>query len=149
MQTFLPYPDFAASAAVLDPARLGKQRIEALTILRYVCGRYKHGGWRNHPAILMWKGYEDALRIYLWEMIREWTCRGYRNTIRVRLPRTYASGSTVMPWWLGDERLHSSHRAALLYKNYDWYSRFGWTEKPALNYFWPVRSRTVPHPPDQ
>ncbi len=34
MQTFLPYPDFARSAAVLDPARLGKQRVETLQILR-------------------------------------------------------------------------------------------------------------------
>jgi len=29
MQTFLPYPDFARSAAVLDRQRLGKQRLEA------------------------------------------------------------------------------------------------------------------------
>ena len=34
MQTFLPYPDFAASAAALDDRRLGKQRVEALQVLR-------------------------------------------------------------------------------------------------------------------
>jgi hypothetical protein len=33
MQTFLPYPDFAKSAAVLDNKRLGKQRVECLQIL--------------------------------------------------------------------------------------------------------------------
>ncbi len=141
MQTFLPYPDFAATAAVLDTARLGKQRVEAMMILRYLRGLYKFGGWRNHPATLMWRGFEDALRVYLYQMIREWTRRGHKNTIRVRLPAGFASGATAMPWWLGDERLHSSHRAALLYKNYEWYSRFGWTETPALDYFWPVKAK--------
>jgi hypothetical protein len=37
VQTFLPYPDFAASAAsaaALDSKRLGKQRVEALQVLR-------------------------------------------------------------------------------------------------------------------
>ncbi|MFJ6723199.1 pyrimidine dimer DNA glycosylase/endonuclease V, partial [Streptomyces sp. NPDC091259] len=28
MQTFLPYPGFLDSATVLDPRRLGKQRVE-------------------------------------------------------------------------------------------------------------------------
>lgn len=34
MQTFLPYPDFAESAKVLDNGRLGKQRLEAKQILQ-------------------------------------------------------------------------------------------------------------------
>lgn len=34
MQTFLPYPDYAESAAVLDLKRLGKQIIEACQIAR-------------------------------------------------------------------------------------------------------------------
>lgn len=33
MQTFLPYPGFAANAAVLDDRRLGKQRVEALELM--------------------------------------------------------------------------------------------------------------------
>ena len=33
MQTFLPFADFAETAAVLDHRRLGKQRIEVLQIL--------------------------------------------------------------------------------------------------------------------
>ena len=51
MQTFLPYPDFTASAAALDPRRLGKQRVEALQVLRglTVAGY----GWRHHPAVRM------------------------------------------------------------------------------------------------
>lgn len=37
MQTFLPYPDFARSAACLDRQRLGKQRLEAFQILQTNC----------------------------------------------------------------------------------------------------------------
>ena len=46
MQTFLPYPDFAESAAVLDSKRLGKQRVEALQVLRAVT-RLTYG-WKRH-----------------------------------------------------------------------------------------------------
>lgn len=34
MQTFLPYPDFAESASVLDRQRLGKQRVETLQVMK-------------------------------------------------------------------------------------------------------------------
>ena len=52
MQTFLPYDDFVKSAKVLDYRRLGKQRVEAMQLLKAISGQ---GGWRNHPAALMWK----------------------------------------------------------------------------------------------
>lgn len=47
MQTFLPYPNFTASAATLDDRRLNKQVVEAWQILT---GRVPN---RNHPACLM------------------------------------------------------------------------------------------------
>jgi hypothetical protein len=47
VQTFLPYPDFAESAQVLDQARLGKQRVEALQVLRAVT--LPGYGWQSHP----------------------------------------------------------------------------------------------------
>jgi hypothetical protein len=34
VQTFLPFPDFDRTARVLDDRRLGKQRVEALQVLR-------------------------------------------------------------------------------------------------------------------
>ena len=36
MITFLPTPDFAESAAMLDSKRLGNQRVEARMILRWL-----------------------------------------------------------------------------------------------------------------
>lgn len=92
-------------------------------------------GWRNHPACKMWVGHTDALKHYCNVMIREWINRGYKNTMQF-----YNVDITTItyPKWLGDGAFHASHRAALLYKNYDFYSQFGWSEQPELNYIWPT-----------
>jgi len=133
MQTFLPYPDFGASARALDDRRLGKQRSEALTILRVLAGKVK--GWRHHPAVLMWKGYEGALGLYLNACIDEWVRRGYRNSIR----RRRARGRVKYPPWLGNEAFHACHRSNLLRKDPVFYGKYSWKEGPDMAYFWPVR----------
>jgi hypothetical protein len=74
MQTFLPYPDFAESAAVLDSKRLGKQRVEALQVLRAVT-RLTYG-WKRHPAVRMWVGYAEGVGAYGTVMCLEWVSRG-------------------------------------------------------------------------
>jgi hypothetical protein len=129
MQTFLPYPDFARSAQVLDNRRLGKQRSEALTILRIVDHRTQKQGWRNHPVVLMWQGYGEALKLYLNKCLEEWVGRGFNNSIPVE---RIEQNRLVHPWWLGLEELHASHRANLLRKDPDFYGAFGWTEDPNL-----------------
>lgn len=149
MQTFLPYPDFAASAAVLDRLRLGKQRVEALQVLRALT--WPRYGWRNHPAVRMWAGYEEALVRYGLEMCREWTSRGWSDTVAATLRHDFAAHSgrrmvrtqeelgrlCALPPWLGREDLHRSHRSALVRKNPDHYRPiFG--DVPELPYVWPV-----------
>ena len=132
MQTFLPHADFEETARCLDWRRLGNQRLEALIILRTL-RRQTSGGWRHHPAVKMWRGYENALGHYLNVVCAEWKRRGYRNNIRqrrVRLP-------VELPPWLGDERLHASHRSNLLRKDPAFYGGFGWGEAPNLPYYWP------------
>ena len=62
MQTFLPYSDFERSAKTLDYKRLGKQRVEAYQILQALSD--PNYGWQNHPAVKMWRGYEEALVAY-------------------------------------------------------------------------------------
>ena len=69
MQTFLPFADFAETARVLDGRRLGKQRVETLQILRAL--RVPGYGWRHHPAVGMWAGYEEALARYGLQMCEE------------------------------------------------------------------------------
>ena len=137
MQTFLPYPDFGKSAFCLDRKRLGKQRVEALTILKTLLGINK--GWINHPAVKMWRGYEGALALYGLAICEEWTKRGYqdscRSQIEVLIP---VNNIEQMPFWLGNESFHSCHRATLLFKNSGWYGGFGWIEYPKKQYYWPV-----------
>lgn len=136
MQTFLPYPDFKKSAQCLDYKRLGKQRVEAYQILRIVTGERTEGGWIGHPAVLMWKGYPNALKLYLRACIEEWITRGYNNTMEI--PKVDNEKDVKMPLWFGDEKLHASHRSNLLRKDPFYYENFGWTEGPGLPYVWPV-----------
>ncbi len=134
MQTFLPYPNFSASAAALDSRRLGKQRVEAYQILRILRGESAGSGWRSHPAVAMWRGYEDALGLYMNAMISEWVRRGYKNTMKLYAAPT----EPEMPPWLGDPALHAAYRSNLLRKAPDFYRQYGWTEPIDLPYVWPV-----------
>jgi hypothetical protein len=148
VQTFLPYADFAASARVLDDRRLGKQRVEVLQILRAL---YRETyGWKNHPAVLMWQGYEQALVCYGLVICREWCGRGKADTCAVKIVDELGivlgseigadevCSSAVLPPWLGDERLHAGHRAALLRKDPEWYGAH-FTDDPEIEPYWPVR----------
>jgi len=133
MQTFLPYADFQQSLAALDYKRLGKQRVEARQILDILRGQ--PSSWASHPAVRMWRGFEGALVAYYNAALKEWAARGYRNIILQPLPE---SSRPVMPWWLGREDFHASHRSKLLAKNPEHYSQFGWGEEPGQPYVWPV-----------
>jgi hypothetical protein len=146
MQTFLPYADFARTASVLDPKRLGNQRTEALVIVR-ACNIPTYG-WQHHPAVRMWRGYTPALMAYGKAICDEWISHGHGDTVLDKLLEWSPDGafhaqaelgaSGDLPPWLGDERLHRSHRSNLLSKNPEWYGpRF--TDVPdGLEYFWPV-----------
>lgn len=141
MQTFLPYPDFVDSAKVLDVRRLGKQRVEASQIIDILLGRPAKNnrprrGWLNHPAVKMWRGFENSLKLYHNVVISEWIIRGYRNN----MPFENIEGPIVDPFWLGDVVFHRAHRSQLLFKNNAHYSQFNWIEKPGqFAYYWPVR----------
>jgi len=137
MQTFIPYTTFSECAKVLDRQRLGKQRLEVIQILRTLRGISV--GWPHHPAVLMWKGYEDSLVEYGITICTEWISRGYKDTCLDKIKALQSSVKFSKPpnWW-GNNKVHSSHRAALLAKNFDHYSVFGWEELPEINYIWPV-----------
>jgi hypothetical protein len=124
MQTFLPYPDFAQSARVLDTKRLGKQRVEAYQLVR--------GQWHNHPASKMWRNYKDSLIRYMNTMITEWTSRGYKNTMII-LPE---SGGPD-PWWLGWEPFHYAHRCNLARKS-EVYLKLWPDVDITIPYVWPA-----------
>jgi hypothetical protein len=149
MQTFLPYADFAASAAALDDRRLGKQRVEALQIIRALTRETY--GWKHHPAVLMWSGYEPALASYGLAICVEWVARGKADTCAATMaadlsaaglpaprPQSALRPDADLPAWLGDERLHRSHRASLVRKDPSFYAPRFPDADPDLPYFWPT-----------
>ncbi|KJY20851.1 MULTISPECIES: MSMEG_6728 family protein [Streptomyces] len=154
MQTFLPFPSFRASAAVLDARRLGKQRVEALQVLRgLIVPDY---GWRRHPAVRMWTGYEEALVRYGLDVCRAWTAEGRADTCAVTLvqdfrawlpgaePRTQRqlADDGDLPPWLGAPDFHRSHQSALVRKDPDFYRPHFPEVADDLPYVWPASDRT-------
>lgn len=134
MQTFLPSEDFALSARLLDRQRLGKQRVEAKQIL---IALNVGGGWRNHPAVRMWRGYETALAQYGVAICNEWISRGYRDSLLIQFQ--YAGdGSLVFPSWLGDIDFHLSHQSNLVRKDPAHYGPLFPGVPDDLPYVWPV-----------
>lgn len=114
----------------LDPKRLGNQVYrEGLTLLR--------GGWPNHPASKMWRGYEAALAQYIFIGLRVLQQRG------LFYPHHFAEVEPYLkkikyPKWLGNDDFHASHRSNLLRKDPVWYGQFGWTESNDRPYIWPT-----------
>ena len=148
MQTFLPYADFLETARVLDPRRLGKQRVEALQILRALT--IPTYGWQHHPAVTMWRGHVAALTTYGVEISREWTRRGNADTCEAQIaefapdgvrPRAELAERGLLPPWLGEEAFHLAHRSALLRKDPEWYGPLFGDIPDDLPYVWPVRKR--------
>ena len=133
MQTFVPSPIMTETVECLDYRRLGKQRVEALQIIKALT--VPDSGWKNHPATKMWADHVPALKWYYNHCVREWVSRGYNNTMKL-YPSEELEG-TLPDWW-GDDKVHSSHRAALLHKDHAFYSQYNWAETPALNYHWPT-----------
>jgi hypothetical protein len=149
VQTFLPYADFARSAAVLDHRRLGKQRVEALQVMRATT--IPEYGWRHHPAAKMWKGYAEALARYGLTICRAWSDLGRPDTVAASLyaelgrpvrEQAELAMAGELPNWLGRADLHRSHQSSLLRKDPAHYRPiFGDDVPDDLPYVWPVSDR--------
>jgi hypothetical protein len=165
MQTFVPIAtdDYKEIAKTLDNKRLNKQALEGWQILMNLLeldpqGEFRRArGWRNHPAVKMWAGHETELYTYIIAMTDEWVARGHKTTIGEKATQTlkvayqnalvYAESK---PDWMTDqakyEQIASSHRRALLVKDYAWYSQFNWPEDTGqepveYEYVWPTNER--------
>ena len=149
MQTFLPYSGFADSAEVLDVPRLGKQRVEALQILRAL--QLPDYGWKNHPAVLMWRGRVPALVSYGLSCVTTWRTLGHADSTAGQiaefapqvgsLTQRQLGRQGLLPSWLGDERLHQSHRSRLIAKDAGYYRSLFPDTPEDVDYYWP--------PPDE
>lgn len=148
MQTFLPCASFKKSAACLDNKRLGKQRVECKQILLALgvpIGEHApyESKWRHHPAVLMWRGFEQQLIVYSAVICAEWRQRGFRDKLFLEFMAAYdktaATNRLPYPDWFGSKTFHAGHRSNLLRKDFKHYRKYGWREPIDLPYFWPVQ----------
>jgi hypothetical protein len=149
VQTFLPYADFERSARSLDPKRLGKQRVECIQVVRGLT--VPTYGWRHHPAVLMWRGYLEALGRYSLAVCGVWSESGRADTCATTLATDLAGAGVArvrtqeeltaagaLPPWLGDPDLHRSHRSALVRKDPAYYGPLFPGVPDDLAYVWPA-----------
>jgi hypothetical protein len=154
MQTFVPYADFEASARALDPKRLGKQRVEVIQIVRALT--VPGYAWSQHPAVLMWKGYEEALGRYGITMCEVWLELGFGDTCAATIAADLATfgitgirteaelaAAGALPPWLFDPQVQESHQSSLVRKDPEFYRKRFPDVRPDLDYVWPVRSAAV------
>ena len=133
MQTFLPSKDFDTVANMLDSKRLNKQILECYQILKVLSTKDPFAGWRNHPAVKMWRGHEIALFDYVLAMIREAERRGIKtdknkdNLINLRAKYISEWGSGYPVWYQNSEtmgRITTTHKANLYKKDPEYYYAF-------------------------
>jgi hypothetical protein len=89
-------------------------------------------GWRNHPAVLMWREYQPALYEYGRIVCAEWRGRGFVDNLYDIFPHE----RLVLPKWLGDTRLHLSHQSNLIRKAPEHYRQYFPEVEDNLPYFW-------------
>lgn len=90
----------------------------------------------------MWDQYDEALTVYYNLSLEVWGHRKRKDgkfcqNVKLK-PRCYPdSRDIIMPAWFGLEQFHSSHRSRLLAKDLEFYSKYGWTDDPNVDYIWP------------
>ena len=134
MQTFMPFPSFEKSMQILDFKRLGNQRRESTQIYKIITKEIYSKQYNNHPAVNMWRTYENALALYTNTCIQEWINRKYKNN----MPFLPIYGEIIMPDWIGNKEFHLSHQSNLLRKKPEYYSKY-FDVPNNLNYYWPTK----------
>ena len=95
--------------------------------------------WKNHPAVKMWKGYEEWLCTYAAAICKEWIKRGYQDSLLPFFKEQLKNyPNTIDPDWIYEDKVSASHRSNLLRKDPVHYGKFGWKESNDLPYIWPV-----------
>lgn len=140
--TFLPNIRFFTSIRTLDDARVGRQRQDALKILRGLMGEEQY-----HISQDMWSGYEYTLGVYGMTACSVWQQeRGKEDDIALQihdilkdLPHEF-----VVPPWMEDLDVHRSHRSYLIRKDPHHYAS-QWPNTPEnMPLLWPQIVDTDP-----
>ena len=115
MQTFLAYPDYEKSVKILDNSRLIKQCVETQQILNAIINK---SGWKFHPASRMFKNNTNSLVNYGLAACVEVKNRGFKWQKNYEKIISFydETKSDDSPDWLGDQKVHNSHKSRLLCK---------------------------------
>ena len=139
--TFVPIADLQQTAKCLDNKRLSSSKSEAISIWNALRNETKLS---KAGYCLMWKGYEQALVLYINAILVECQNRNHQLSLAKPFDGRFemSEGDDVLmpPWW-GDEMLHSCHRHALVAKESSHYTKFDWLEDGSDytgSYIWPV-----------
>lgn len=138
----MPYAHYIDVAGVLDPRRLGKQRVEAKQIAMTILDSTR--GWQKHPAVNMWRGHVGSLCYYGLEMCNEWIRRGYVDNQAAWFKDHLAqiqevdSAACLVPRWLLQADVIISHRSNLIRKLPEYYRQFFPHTPDNLPYIWPT-----------
>lgn len=133
MQTFLTSTNSYECAQSLDSKRLNKQILECYQILNILSNNSPSGAWRNHPAVLMWKGYEHGLWKYVQSMVSEAKSRGIKtdkneenlSSLYNRFSNDW--GNHPQQWWMNQDtvmRIITTHKANLFKKDPMYYLKY-------------------------
>ena len=153
MQTFLPSKSFATSASMLDSKRLNKQVLEGYQILKVLSSDDPFAGWRNHPAVKMWRGAESVLHTYVMSMVAEAKQRGIKTDKNEENISNLVSingswwGKEFPQWYQNSaimKLVTTTHRANLYKKDPEFYNTFAYAVNSKDNmpccdgckYFW-------------
>lgn len=101
-------------------------------------------GYIYHPAVLMWIGYEESLKMYLNAHILASIERGIKNNMKIYEIPT----DVIRPPWTYDHDFITRHRAVLLKKELDRHETPWYQLKPefmtiptTVLYYWPFTAK--------
>ena len=156
MQTFLPHATNRDSLDALDNKRLNKQILECYQILNILTEQSQGTGWRNHPAVLMWKGSEEELFRYAFTAVELAKMRGINveknraNLTRIARNAPIHTLGDDLPIWLNNPTIlklvNTTHKANLYRKDPIYYAEYAYAvydkyNKPCCDscqYYWPT-----------
>jgi len=137
---------FDYTSVSLDNSRLMKQAVEAKQIIDTIIDKMNNPntkrGFRNHPIVLMWTNYLDALKLYYNTILRRLHCIKKFNIKKLSLITDFDEDNVEMPWFMDFKPLIYSHRARLYQKNPNYYSFLEFPDEYLdIGYIWVGRNK--------
>jgi hypothetical protein len=136
---------FEFTAKNLDKQRRFKQAVESHQIIETIIKKQNgqtNVGFGNHPAVIMWENYLDALKDY-YNIVLKYAI----EVDKVETKMTYyeVPENVEVPWFCEYKPLIFSHRARLYQKNPSFYeNRFDFPEEYLnIGYIWIREDREI------